>query len=64
MIGLEFDFPVNELRNKLMNEYKIITGSSGDNIIRLLPPLCLDKEDAKYFISSIKSILHTDNTTV
>jgi acetylornithine aminotransferase len=62
MIGLEFDFPVNELRNKLMNEYKIITGSSGDNIIRLLPPLCLKREDSEYFVNSLKSALDTNIT--
>ncbi len=57
MIGIEFDFPVKELRTKLLKEYKIFTGVSGSNIIRLLPPLCLSKEDADFFLEKFKLCL-------
>lgn len=57
MIGLEFDEPVNNLRNRLLYEHCIFTGISGANIIRLLPPLCLSIEQADKFILSLKNCL-------
>lgn len=57
MIGIEFDRPVKEIRSGLLFEKKIFTGASGTNIIRLLPPLCLSKDDAQYFIEQFKSVL-------
>lgn len=57
MIGLEFDYPVSDIRNKLLNEYKILTGLSGENIIRLLPPLILNQQDAEFFLSSLKNCI-------
>lgn len=57
MIGIEFDKPVADLRKKLLFEKKIFTGASGQYTIRLLPPLCLAKSDAKYFIEQFKSLL-------
>lgn len=52
MIGLEFPFPVSELRKKLLFDYKIFTGVSGQNMIRLLPPLSLSKIEADIFIKA------------
>ena len=57
MIGLEFDKPVEEIRNRLLFEKKIFTGASGSNTIRLLPPLCLSKQDANLFLTSLKEVL-------
>ncbi len=57
MIGMEFEKPVKELRNKLLFEKKIFTGASGTNIIRLLPPLCLSKSDANLFLNSFKEVI-------
>jgi len=56
MIGLEFEIPVKEIRNKLLFEKKIFTGASGTNIIRLLPPLCLSKSDANAFLNAFKDL--------
>src|SRR5699024_399414 len=40
MIGIEFDFPIKELRSKLITKHHILTGvSSNPNVLRLLPPL-------------------------
>jgi acetylornithine/N-succinyldiaminopimelate aminotransferase len=36
MIGLEFPYPVSELRKKLLFVHKIFTGVSGQNMIRLV----------------------------
>ena len=57
MIGLEFEEPIKDIRNRLLFEQKIFTGVSGTNIIRLLPPLCLPMGDAKSFIEKFKSVL-------
>lgn len=57
MIGIEFEQPIKELRSKLLFEKKIFTGASGTNTIRLLPPLCLSKADAQYFLDQFKSLL-------
>lgn len=57
MIGLEFDGPVKELRHKLLFEQHVFTGASGTNVIRLLPPLSLSREEADDFIGKLKYIL-------
>jgi len=57
MIGLEFDYPIKELRKSLLFDYKVFTGISGDNIIRLLPPLNINKNEAELFISALKKAI-------
>lgn len=57
MIGIELDKPVKELRNKLLFDEHVFTGVSGLNTIRLLPPLCLTKEEASLFIDKLKKVL-------
>jgi acetylornithine/N-succinyldiaminopimelate aminotransferase len=52
MIGLEFPHPVSELRKKLLFDHKIFTGVSGQNMIRLLPPLSLSKKEAEIFLTA------------
>ena len=59
MIGIEFEQPVKEIRNRLLFEKKVFTGASGTNTIRLLPPLCLSKSDANIFLKSFKEILQS-----
>ncbi|MCD7900760.1 MAG: aspartate aminotransferase family protein [Bacteroides sp.] len=58
MIGLEFAEPINEIRRKLLFDYKVFTGVTGTHVIRLLPPLCLTREQAAEFISCLKSCLN------
>jgi acetylornithine aminotransferase len=44
MIGLEFDFPIAELREQLIFKHHIFTGSAkNQNLIRILPPLTVKK---------------------
>ena len=57
MIGIEFEDAVREIRNKLLFEEKVFTGVAGANIIRLLPPLCLTKEEAEDFIGRFRRVL-------
>jgi len=61
MIGLNFPFPIKPIREKLLREYKIFTGVSGTNMIRLLPPLCISKQESGHFISAFKEVLSKVN---
>lgn len=57
MIGMEFDYPVKELRSRLIHEQRVFTGASGTNVVRLLPPLVLTMEQAADFITRFKKAL-------
>lgn len=57
MIGIEFEEPIKEIRNRLLFEEKVFTGVAGINTMRLLPPLCLTKEEAAEFISRFRKVL-------
>jgi acetylornithine/N-succinyldiaminopimelate aminotransferase len=54
MIGIEYDFAVKDLRNKLLFEHKMFTGVAGSNTIRLLPSLALGKNEADMFLEALK----------
>ncbi len=57
MIGIELDIPYKEPRTRLVKEQHCFTGCAGTNVIRLLPPLTLTKEEADDFIERFKQIL-------
>lgn len=57
MLGLELDCDAAPFRKKLLNEYKIFTGSSNQpNTVRLLPPLNITREHADIFINSFNKL--------
>lgn len=57
MIGIEFEESAAAIRRKLLFEEKVFTGASGTNVIRLLPPLCLTKNEAEIFLERFKKVL-------
>ena len=57
MIGLEFDQQINDIRHILLKKHHIFTGVSGTNIIRLLSPLTLTKEQADIFVKALTETL-------
>ncbi|WP_456463822.1 aspartate aminotransferase family protein [Lutibacter sp.] len=58
MLGIEFDFEVGELRKKLIFDKHIFTGgSSNKNLLRILPPLTINKEQITVFINALKELL-------
>lgn len=57
MIGIEFDVDISYFRKELLYEKHIFTGVAGKNMIRLLPPLCLSKEEAGSFVESFNDVL-------
>ena len=55
MLGLEFNFEVGALRKTLIYDKKIFTGgSSNKNLLRILPPLTVQKKHIDYFFKSLK----------
>ena len=58
MLGLEFDFPIAELRKDLIYNHHIFTGSSKNpNLLRILPSLTLKKEHVDVFIDALTKAL-------
>lgn len=54
MIGIEYDEPIKDFRNKLVHEKHMFTGAASTNILRLLPPLSLSMEEAKLALSYLR----------
>jgi acetylornithine/N-succinyldiaminopimelate aminotransferase len=58
MLGLEFDFPIAELRKNLIFNHHIFTGSSKNpNLLRILPPLTIKKEHINVLFDALKKEL-------
>ena len=57
MIGIDLDIPHKDVRQPLIYQEHCFTGCAGTNILRLLPPLCLTKQDADEFIKRLKRCL-------
>ncbi len=58
MIGITLDQPAKSVRDQLVFEHQIFTGSSTDpNTLRILPPLTISEEEVGHFIQSLKSVV-------
>ena len=57
MIGIEMEFPVKELRRELVFGQRLFTGASGQNVIRLLPPLTFTRELADEIVARLKNAI-------
>ena len=57
MIGIEMAESVAPLRGALLYDNHIFTGVAGQNMIRLLPPLCLTKTQADHFLRTFNKLL-------
>ncbi len=58
MLGVEFDFDVNDLRKKMIIEKHIFTGgSSNKNLLRILPPLTITTAAIDTFIRALQESL-------
>ena len=58
MLGIEFNFPIKEIRKQLIFDYQILTGSSANpNLLRILPPLNITMTEINPFFTALKSIL-------
>ena len=57
MIGIDLDIPHKDVRQPLIYQEHCFTGCAGTNILRLLPPLCLTRQDADDFMNRLKKTL-------
>jgi len=56
MIGIEYDHSMAEIKNKLFNENHIMIGTSGSNILRILPALNVKKESLEILVEALISL--------
>uniref|UniRef100_A0AB33JD96 Aminotransferase class III-fold pyridoxal phosphate-dependent enzyme n=1 Tax=Prevotella sp. GTC17259 TaxID=3236795 RepID=A0AB33JD96_9BACT len=59
MIGVVLDIPHKDVRHQLIYKHHCFTGCAGTNILRILPPLCLNKEEVDEFIGRFRTVLTT-----
>ena len=57
LLGLEFPDKAKPIHEALL-EQKIITGTSSDpKVLRLLPPLCLGREEVDLFVDTLRKLV-------
>lgn len=57
MIGVKYDFPVKEVRDKLLTEHHIFVGNASDpTVLRLLPPLNITKAEVDLFLQALYAL--------
>jgi acetylornithine/succinyldiaminopimelate/putrescine aminotransferase len=57
LLGIEFSQKAAPIHQALL-ERKIITGTSSDaNVLRLLPPLCLQQEEVDLFVEALSEVV-------
>jgi acetylornithine/succinyldiaminopimelate/putrescine aminotransferase len=55
MLGVEFEFPVAELRKNILFDHKILTGNAANpNLLRILPSLSITKDKLEFFAETVK----------
>ena len=60
MLGLEFDFEVGPLRKELIYQHHIFTGgSSNKKLLRILPPLTVQKKHIDFFFVKLEEAINT-----
>ena len=57
MIGIEFDHPYKEVRNRLLYDQHVFTGAAGTNVLRILPPLCITRKECDLFLERFEKAL-------
>jgi acetylornithine aminotransferase/acetylornithine/N-succinyldiaminopimelate aminotransferase len=64
LLGIEFTEPAASKVQKSLLERRIITGTSSDpKVLRLLPPLCLTKDEARMFVEALAEICAQERKT-
>jgi acetylornithine aminotransferase len=58
MVGVVLDIPHKEVRSKLIYEQHCFTGCASTDILRILPPLCLTRDNVDDFIQRLETVLN------
>ncbi|MDF7810425.1 aminotransferase class III-fold pyridoxal phosphate-dependent enzyme [Hymenobacter sp. YC55] len=54
MVGIKYDFPIKDVRDKLLTEHHIFVGNASDpTVLRLLPPLNITKAEVDRFLHAL-----------
>jgi len=57
MVGIKYDFPIKEVRDKLLSEHHIFVGNASDpTVLRLLPPLNITKVEVDRFLQALYAL--------
>jgi len=58
MLGIDFMPPFSTIRHQLLFDYHIFTGGARNNVMRLLPPLSITKNEADHFLHALKEAVN------
>ncbi|MGI4975173.1 MAG: aspartate aminotransferase family protein [Janthinobacterium lividum] len=57
MVGIKYDFPIKETRDKLLSDFHIFVGNASDpTVLRLLPPLNITKAEIDRFLQALYAL--------
>ncbi|MDO7854249.1 aspartate aminotransferase family protein [Hymenobacter convexus] len=57
MVGIKYDFPIKDVRDKLLSEHHIFVGNASDpTVLRLLPPLNISKVEVDRFLQALYAL--------
>lgn len=57
MIGVEMDVAQKDVRSRLIYDEHVFTGAASTNILRILPPLTLGKDEVDEFVAKLARVL-------
>ena len=57
MIGVDTESPQKDIRVRLLKEYHILTGYSGQYTLRLLPALTITRKEADEFLRAFREVM-------
>ncbi|MDB5233490.1 MAG: acetylornithine aminotransferase [Hymenobacter sp.] len=65
MVGIKYDFPIKDVRDKLLLEHHIFVGNASDpTVLRLLPPLNITKAEVDRFLQALYTLVGAEVRTV
>ena len=57
MVGIKYDFPIKDMRDKLLTEHHIFVGNASDpTVLRLLPPLNITRAEVDRFLQALYAL--------
>ena len=65
MVGIKYDFPIKEIRDKLLTDYHIFVGNASDpTVLRLLPPLNITKAEVDRFLGALYALTEKEEAVI
>ncbi|MBG8552082.1 aspartate aminotransferase family protein [Hymenobacter guriensis] len=58
MVGIKYDFPIKDVRDKLLSDFHIFVGNASDpTVLRLLPPLNITRAEVDRFLQALYALV-------